>query len=173
MQTSEMLYSAAENAFYPAELVPMYKAAGTFPADAKTVTPEVIQAFYETPPPAGKRLAAGDDGLPLWMDVDPPTPEQIEADRNHAVQMLLDSTARQYRYDDMRSACTYADEPCVPSFQREGVALRAWRSLVWKRVGEIFQEVQQELRAMPSEQALLDELPKFELQPQVESTSAS
>lgn len=169
MQTSEMLYSAAENAFYPVELVPMYKAAGTFPADAKTVTPEVIQAFYETPPPAGKCLAAGVDGLPTWEDQDPPTPKQIEEDRNHAVQMLLDSTAREYRYDDMRSACTYADEPSVPQFQREGIALRAWRSLVWERVGKIFQEVQEEERAMPDVKALLDELPKFSLEPQDDS----
>lgn len=58
--------------------------------------------------------------------------DKLHADRcEAAVQRYLDRVAQSWSYDDMRAACTYADEPAVPQFQAEGQALRAWRSLCW------------------------------------------
>lgn len=47
------------------------------------------------------------------------------------VQSHMDSKAREYGYDNVFTAVTYADEPLVPKFQEEGVAFRSWRSAVW------------------------------------------
>jgi hypothetical protein len=49
-----------------------------------------------------------------------------------AVQAHLDTFAQSWGYDDIFTACTYAEEPTVPRFQAEGRALRAWRSQVWE-----------------------------------------
>jgi len=48
-----------------------------------------------------------------------------------AVQARLDTHAQSWGYDNIFTACTYADEPAVPQFQAEGQALRAWRSATW------------------------------------------
>jgi hypothetical protein len=48
-----------------------------------------------------------------------------------AVQLRLDTQAQAWGYDNIFTACTYADEPAVPQFQAEGQALRAWRSQTW------------------------------------------
>lgn len=60
-----------------------------------------------------------------------PTPAQVQAALERAVQTHLDDAARALGYDDIATAVTYADEPAVPAFQAQGQALRAWRSLVW------------------------------------------
>lgn len=58
--------------------------------------------------------------------------DKLHAERcERAVQRHLDTVAQSWSYDDMRAACTYADEPAVSQFQAEGSALRAWRSLCW------------------------------------------
>lgn len=89
-------------------------------------------------PPDGLRLVPEAEA----RAAEPPPPEptaddlaRIAAERQAqgiaAIQAHLDSVAQSWGYDDIRSACTYADEPAVPRFQDEGRALRAWRSLVW------------------------------------------
>ncbi len=75
------------------------------------------------------------------------------------VQDKLDNTAKQYGYDDIRSAVTYAEEPSVIKFQQEGQAFRAWRSLVWAKCYEVMAEVQSGTRSIPTEQEILAELP--------------
>jgi hypothetical protein len=72
------------------------------------------------------------DALPA----DPgPTPEQAagkaKAEFVSQAQTLLDMVAKGWGYDNVFSACTYADEPSVPKFQAEGQALRQYRSQFW------------------------------------------
>lgn len=90
-----------------------------------------------------------------------PSPTQIEAAKVAIVQRHMDDAARVYRYDDIKTACTYADEPAVPKFQVEGQAFRAWRSLVWAACYAILDEVQSGARGIPTDAELLAELPKF------------
>lgn len=92
-----------------------------------------------------------------------PTPAQIEADKVAIVQKHLDDAARALRYDDIKTACTYADEPAVPKFQAEGQAFRAWRSLVWAKCYEILAEVQNGAQQIPSDEELVAELPTLVL----------
>lgn len=91
----------------------------------------------------------------------PPPPEEIEAQKVAIVQQHLDDAARALRYDDIKTAVTYADEPSIPKFQAEGLAFRAWRSLVWAKCYEILDEVQAGNRPIPSDDELIGELPEL------------
>lgn len=80
------------------------------------------------------------------------------------VQKLLDDTAWLYGYDNLISAITYAEEPAVPTFQVEGQAFRAWRSLVWAKCREVLAAYQAGGPA-PTQDQLLEELPPLGLPP--------
>ncbi len=71
-------YSADNNEFIPVELEPLYREAGTFPDDAVIVADDISAEFIQIAPP-GKVRAAGDDGMPEWVDLPPLTPEEIIA----------------------------------------------------------------------------------------------
>lgn len=92
-----------------------------------------------------------------------PTLEEIELQKVALVQRHLDSKAKEFGYDDMKNAVTYADEPAVSRFQNEGQALRAWRSLVWEKCYLILDEVKSGKRQIPSDMALIKELPEVAL----------
>lgn len=107
----------------------------------------ILQAINAAPPPP---------------QPDPP-PEQLRAARVAAVQAHLDAVAQGLGYDNIYTACTYADEPVVPRFQAEGRALRTWRSLVWAHCHAVLADVQADLRDIPTEAELLAELPALVL----------
>ncbi|RXK33798.1 hypothetical protein BBD39_07570 [Arsenophonus endosymbiont of Bemisia tabaci Asia II 3] len=69
-------YSAKENTFCPAELKQAYIDAGSFPEDATEVNDDVWLEFVGNPPPNGKERTVGEAGLPVWVDIPPPTPQQ-------------------------------------------------------------------------------------------------
>ncbi|QEI07822.1 hypothetical protein FXN63_19760 [Pigmentiphaga aceris] len=79
------------------------------------------------------------------------------------VQGHLDAAAQVRRYDDIKTAITYADEPAVPLFQAEGQAFRKWRSLVWAKCYWYLGEVQAGRALEPTEAALIAILPALEL----------
>lgn len=93
----------------------------------------------------------------------PPTPAEIEAAKVAIVQRHMDDAARALRYDDIATACTYADEPAVPKFQAEGQVFRAWRSEVWATCYAILDDVNAGLRDIPTDEELLAELPELVL----------
>lgn len=94
---------------------------------------------------------------------EPLTPEQVRAGKVWIVQSHMDSAARDFGYDSIANAITYAEEPAVPKFQAEGQAFRAWRSLVWERCYEILAEVESGGRGVPSDDELIAELPELQL----------
>lgn len=59
------------------------------------------------------------------------TNDEVEAIYVDAIQKHLDTSAQSYKYDDIKSAVTYADEPAITKYQDEGKAFRQWRSKVW------------------------------------------
>lgn len=91
------------------------------------------------------------------------TPAQIEAAKVALVQKHMDDAARDLRYDDIKTACTYADEPTVPKFQAEGQAFRAWRSEVWATCYAILDEVKAGMREIPTDEELIAALPVLAL----------
>jgi len=76
-----------------------------------------------------------------------------------AVDAHLDDKAKEYGYDSIKTAVTYADEPIVQKFQEEGTAFRAWRSKVYAYVYEQLDLVQSGDRDMPTIDELIAELP--------------
>lgn len=69
-------FSPAENAFYAAELVDSYIAAGTWPDDATKVEDALYRAFI-TEPPAGQYRGVNEAGMPCWLDIPPPSQDEL------------------------------------------------------------------------------------------------
>lgn len=88
-----------------------------------------------------------------------PSQDEILAEFTNAVQDHIDAKARELGYDSIYTAASYADEPAVPQFQKEGRALRAWRSLVWAKCHEVLNEAMAGTREIPTQAELLPELP--------------
>lgn len=121
--------------------------------------------------PSGKRARFNGgmfvfEELPKPAEPEPepePTPEQVRRQYVAAVQMHMDNAARAAGYDDIKSAVTYADEPAVPKFQREGQAFRAWRSLCWAYCYDQLDLVMSGQRERPTIEQLVAELPAIAL----------
>ena len=73
-----MFYSPKNNAFYPLDLKQDYVSAGSWPSDAIEVDESIFLTFSSTPP-VGKVRVAGEDNLPSWGDIPPPTAEELIA----------------------------------------------------------------------------------------------
>ena len=132
------------------------------PADAVEIS-EALFAEVVTNRPAAKRLAAGADGLPILIDLPPPTEQQQTAEFTNAVQSWMDSQAKLFGYDDIGVAITYAEEPAVPKFQREGRVFRAWRSSCWEYCFAQLAAVKSGERVALTHLDLVDGLPLLEL----------
>lgn len=94
------------------------------------------------------------------------TPLTVE-DYRTAVQKYLDSVAKEFGYDNITSAITYADEPSVPKFQQEGLVMRSWRSLVWDYCYSQLALVNDGEIEAPTIEQLISELPALSLQDEV------
>ncbi|EDS5484643.1 DUF4376 domain-containing protein [Salmonella enterica subsp. enterica] len=83
-------YSAVKNAFFPDELRDAYQNAGTWPQDATEVD-ESVFATYSASPPQGKQRAAGQDGLPCWVDIPLPDTEDARRRKHDEINAWRDS----------------------------------------------------------------------------------
>ena len=80
-----------------------------------------------------------------------------------SVQSHLDSTAQSYGYDDIKTAISYADEPSVPQYQKEGIAFREWRSITWAKFYEIMSNVSSGEISAPEPTELIASLPQLSM----------
>lgn len=87
----------------------------------------------------------------------------VMAEFELAIQGKLDAAAIVARYDSIATAVSYAEEPAVPKFQKDGIAFRAWRSLVWAYAYEQLALVLAGEREQPTVEEFLAELPALEL----------
>jgi hypothetical protein len=115
--------------------------------------------LQETPPPEHQSNYSVVEIAPIsnvqqWARIGRHSAE-IKANHSRAVQTVLDAKAQSMGYDSILAAITYADEPAVPAFQADGLALRAWRSSVWAHVFAAFEV------GTPSEQELIASLPQL------------
>ncbi|MBE0437155.1 MAG: hypothetical protein IBX56_15290 [Methylomicrobium sp.] len=102
-------------------------------------------------------LAAGNIPEPQYTAEELLT--KTKAELTNAIQQQLDSTAQVYGYDSIISACSYAAVSNL--FQAEGVAFINWRSACWAKGFEILAEVEGGLRAIPTPEELLLEMPAY------------
>ncbi|PQQ27691.1 tail fiber assembly protein [Photorhabdus hindustanensis] len=71
-------YSAKTNSFYPIELEQNYIASGSLPDDIIEVSLDIYQEYAANNAPEGKYRIAGQNGLPEWADIPPPTKEELQ-----------------------------------------------------------------------------------------------
>ncbi|ECI6680999.1 tail fiber assembly protein [Salmonella enterica] len=116
-------FSARTNAFYPIAQQAIYEQAGTWPADAVDVDDSVYQEFAANITPVGKMRAAGDDGLPVWIDIPEPDP-QLQSTRQTTSQLTLAAFALQCAVDEGKASETQISE------------LATLRSAIAARVGQ-------------------------------------
>ena len=80
-------------------------------------------------------------------------------DMANAIQELLDNTAQAYRYDDIKSVRSYTG--FTGPFQEECTILAQWASACWVHAGVVESDVLQGIRAMPTIDEVLAELPQL------------
>ncbi|WP_049617160.1 tail fiber assembly protein [Yersinia rohdei] len=83
----KVFYSATDNSFYPDELREQYVTAGNWPDDVVEVSNKLFQEFITAP--AGKERKAGADGMPRWVDVQPPSKIELIAQAEYKKTELM------------------------------------------------------------------------------------
>lgn len=89
----------------------------------------------------------------------PLTPTQQLLAISGAIQNHLDTKAQSLRYDNINAIGKYVGY--INDFQAEAEALGAWASSCWKVAGQIEADVQSGVRAMPTVDEVLAELPVY------------
>lgn len=101
-----------------------------------------------------------------------PTPAQVQAANEVAIQTALDAKAQSRGYTDIKSACAYASTvPSVPSananfavcekFRLEGNALQSWMSLTWATAYAYLATVTAGTNPMPTAAEAVAMIPAF------------
>lgn len=85
----------------------------------------------------------------------------LQADLTAAVQEHMDKTAQTRNYDNIFTACSYANST-DPRFKSEGEACVAWRDAVWNTCYAILAAVKAGQRHIPTVDELIAELPALE-----------
>lgn len=71
------VFSAKKNAFFPVELKSSYQKAGEWPNDGIEIENSVATEFMQEPPEGKYRNVIA--GMPAWVDIPPPTKEELSA----------------------------------------------------------------------------------------------
>lgn len=87
-----------------------------------------------------------------------PTDEEIQKMLTDGVQAYMDSMAQTRGYDNIHTACSYANST-DHIFAAEGQACLQWRDMVWRKCYNILAEVQAGSRDIPTAEELIAELP--------------
>lgn len=89
--------------------------------------------------------------------------DQAASSWKNSVQGMMDSVAKQHGYTSLQIAVSYAEEPSVEKYQREGKAFRQWRSVVWKTFYETVDKYR-ETTPIPTVDQVLSQMPAFKLE---------
>jgi hypothetical protein len=90
-----------------------------------------------------------------------PSTTQKAAAIGAQIEALFDVRAVQMGYRDFDRCALYANDPTVPKWQAEGLALRTCHSLTWQKLYQIQADVLCGLRAEPTLEQILSELPAW------------
>lgn len=87
-----------------------------------------------------------------------PTAEEIQKMLTDGVQSYMDTKAQERGYDNIHTACSYANST-DEIFKAEGTACLAWRDSVWRKCYNILDEVKAGKRVIPTLEEVIAELP--------------
>ncbi|HCB1823619.1 TPA: tail fiber assembly protein [Citrobacter amalonaticus] len=81
------VFSAKKNAFFPVELKSSYQKAGEWPNDGIEIEDSVATEFMQEPPEGKYRNVIA--GMPAWVDIPPPTQEELISAAEQVRKQLL------------------------------------------------------------------------------------
>ncbi|HGF0140094.1 TPA: tail fiber assembly protein [Salmonella enterica subsp. enterica serovar Panama] len=113
-------YSALTNMFYPESELDVYKSKGSAPDDLKPVSDDDAYEFMGLPPD-GKMRGANVEGKPCWVEIPPPTHEQlVAAAEQQKTALLAEATAVIAPLADAQAGgyIDVADVPRLAEWQR-------------------------------------------------------
>ncbi|EAV2253163.1 tail fiber assembly protein [Salmonella enterica] len=120
------VYSAKSNSFYFSDFKSDYENAGTWPDDVIDVDDAVYVEFAANEPPAGKMRAGGDDGLPTWVDIPEPTPDQIlESNIRTRTKLMQTCAAAAYPLQSavVRGVATESQQTALTEIENYSITL--------------------------------------------------
>lgn len=148
--------------FFPHQLKGLYESTGLWPSVGVDVGDDVFIEFSGSPPEYSK-IGVDDNGFPCWVAVDAIDFDTFKIEVKSAVQAYMDSKAREYGYDDIKSAVTYAEEESVAKFQKEGKAFRCWRSMCWDYCFKVIESCDISGHDFPSPHDVVSEMPDLNI----------
>ena len=86
------------------------------------------------------------------------TEANIQKVLTNAVQAYMDTIAQTRGYDNIHTACSYANST-DETFKAEGTACLAWRDSVWRKCYTILDEVKAGTREIPTLEEVIAEFP--------------
>jgi len=81
------IFSPSNFNFYPKSLMESYEASGAWPDDGVDIDDSVFEEFLQSPPIGKSRVST--KGMPAWIDLPPPTNEQLIANAEAEKSSLL------------------------------------------------------------------------------------
>lgn len=84
------MYAYANNSFYPFSMREVYEASDSWPIKYIEVG-EFVFTEFSASPPVGKIRGTGDNGMPAWVDIPPPTQEELIAQAEREKQHRIDT----------------------------------------------------------------------------------
>ncbi|MFB4893347.1 tail fiber assembly protein [Enterobacter hormaechei subsp. hoffmannii] len=81
-------YIFSNNGFYPLSMRDVYLKAGSWPENGVEVDSDIFEEFTGTPP-EGKYRGQNEKGEPIWIDIPPPTLDELKASFESLRQQLL------------------------------------------------------------------------------------
>ena len=85
-----MKYLYVDNLAYPYSLKSVYAEKGQWPeGKGVDIDEDIFREYFHDTPPDGKYRITGDDGMPAWADVPPPTREEQIASAETKKQQLI------------------------------------------------------------------------------------
>lgn len=124
---NNFIFSPSENAFYPVALKYSYEASKTWPDDGISVNDAIFSEFTSIPPD-GKYRSVGEGGMPVWVELPPPTHEdlnEIAEQQREALIGQADETTADWRVMLMLGEISDADKAKLLAWMDYKKALKA------------------------------------------------
>lgn len=147
-EENEIIYwSKSESGFYDPEIH------FTMPPDVVEITKQE-RNFLINSQSNGKLIKSNSDGYPILVDPPKQTKEEISGIITAEIQKRLDAGAREWGYNDLATATTYAAST-NKEYSADAISLIKWRDDVWTWAFPLLKNVTQEespenfLKSMP------------------------